>query len=389
VIPSAPKWFSPPTNVNRPAICHVLHSMKTGGAEVLAADFGRMHREAFDVMYLCLDDAGDLADSLKEEGFEVVVLGRNPGFDYSLPSKLGRILKNKQVDIIHAHQYAPFLYSSLARGILHSRPPIIFTEHGRTFPDYRRPKRCFANKFLLKSSDRVVAVGKQVKEALIKNEGIDPSRIDVIYNGVSVDRFSRKQDQQRRLATRMKEGVSDDMTVIIQVARLNPLKDHITAIRAMRQVVDKIPSSILLIVGEGEERAAIQDEINQLGLSRNVRMLGNRYDVQDLLEASDVFILTSVSEGIPLTVIEAMLSGLPCVATDVGGLSEIIEDGEDGFLVQAKDVLGLASRIVELVSAPEIARRFSEVGRTKTRLNFSSERMHAAYLELYQNMLGR
>jgi glycosyltransferase involved in cell wall biosynthesis len=330
--------------LSKPTICHVLHSMRTGGAEVLAADFGRVNRGMFEVMYVCLDDAGDLADQLREEGFEVHVLGRKPGFDFSLIKKLGGIFRTRKVDLIHAHQYAPFLYSSFARGVLRTKPPILFTEHGRLFPDYRRLKRCVANQFLLKRADRVVAVGNQVKMALVSNEGISSSRVKVIYNGVSLDRFSRAPDQQRRFATRRREGISDDTTVIIQVARLNSLKDHRTAIRAIHALMEMVTGPVLLlIVGDGEEKNGIQEEISRLGLDRNVRLLGNRYDVADLLEASDIFILTSISEGIPLTVIEAMLSGLPCVCTDVGGLSEIIQDGVDGFLVEAKDAQGIAN----------------------------------------------
>ena len=373
----------------RPRICHVLHSLRTGGAEVLACNFGRHNRAEFDIVYVCLDDAGDLALTLDQEGFSVHTLGRKPGIDFTLVSRFSQFLKEEKIDIIHAHQYAPFFYSSLARGLCKRVPPILFTEHGRLYPDFRRLKRCIVNKLILKKFDRVVAVGSGVKDALISNEWIPASRIQVVYNGVSVEKFKKIPTNLERLEIRRREGVVDGAPVIIHVARLNSLKDHRTSVHAMRQVTTKIPNAILWIVGEGEQRESIETEVADLGLQGNIRLLGNRYDVADLLSASDVFILTSVSEGIPLTLIEAMLSRVPCVCTRVGGIPEILLNGKTGLLENVHDPVGLGNAVASLISDPNLAGRLATSAVEIATERFSDTCMHHAYSDIYRDLVSR
>jgi glycosyltransferase involved in cell wall biosynthesis len=373
----------------RPRLCHVLHSLRTGGAEVLACGFGRKHRDDYDISYVCLDDTGDLAETLEREGFSVHVLARKPGVDLSLVSDFSRFLHTQEIDLIHAHQYAPFFYSSLARGFWRTSPPILFTEHGRMYPDFRRLKRCLLNRLILKKFDRVVAVGGNVKDALVSNEWIPASRIQVIYNGVSVEKYNRVLNETERFGIRRKEGVVDSSPVIIQVARLNALKDHRTSVHAMSHIVARIPNAVLWIVGEGEQRKSIEEEVAALGLGGNIRLLGNRYDVAELLFASDAFILTSVSEGIPLTLIEAMLSGVPCVCTDVGGIPEVLENGETGLLAKARDAAGLGNAVVKVISDSLLADRLTRSAYAVASEKFSATKMHDAYSSIYTDMLRR
>ncbi len=317
------------TKPERPVICQVLHSLNVGGAEVLAREFAVRSAQDFTTVFACLDRIGTIGQQLREAGYRVELLGRRDGFDYQVSRTLAKFCRANNVSVMHAHQYAPFFYSAVSRWP-RRRPPILFTEHGRSFPDFRRPKRVFANKFLLGHGDRVVAVGQHVRRALIENEGIEAARVDVIYNGIDVEAY--QQSRTNRLSARQELGLSDTDVVAIQVARLNPLKDHRTAIRAMQRLSASHPNIRLLLVGEGEEMPAIEQMIANAGLQPTVRLLGLREDVAYLLTAADVFLLTSVSEGIPLTLIEAMATGLPCVATNVGGVPEVVVDGETGLL---------------------------------------------------------
>lgn len=369
-------------------MCQVVHSLRTGGAELLAIDFARNQVDLFDSYFVCLDDAGELATSVQKEGFSVVDLKRKPGIDFELIRRFGRWLKSESIDLIHAHQYTPLFYSSLARGILQYRPPLLFTEHGRHFPDVRKFKRCLLNQVLLSRTDRVVAVGEQVKRALVANEWIRENSIRVIYNGVSVSQFRDSISLDSRDELRRVCELPSDRRLVIQVARLNPLKDHLTAIRAMRQVVDQGVQANLLIVGEGETRAAIESEIEKLSLGNTVRLLGNRKDIPKLLASCDVFLLTSVSEGIPLTLIEAMIAGLPCVATSVGGIPEVINSVNLGLLSAAGDVSGIAKSLVRVLTDESLANSLSEAGRAWAIERFNDVRMHTAYRDIYTQMLG-
>jgi glycosyltransferase involved in cell wall biosynthesis len=370
----------------KPTIAQVLHGMAVGGAEVLAARLARRLDSQFRFVFFCLDHRGALGDQLSADHYPVHVLGRRAGIDYRCAFRLGRLLRAERVTILHAHQYTPFFYSLMARHV-RRRPAILFTEHGRHFPDYRRRKRVFINRFLLRRGDRVVAVGEAVRQALIANEGIAAERVQVIYNGVHLDPFlDRDQD---RAAIRRELNVADETLLVLQVARLDYLKDHATAVRAFAEVVRVRPDACLLLVGEGPEAAKIREGIARLNLQRQVRLLGLRKDVPRLLAAADLVLLTSISEGIPLTVIEAMAAERPVVATTVGGVVEMVVDGETGLLAPAGDAPALARNILRLAEDPALARSLAKRGRARAMERFSEQQMLAAYEKLYEEMLGR
>src|SRR5262249_18014978 len=161
--------------------------------------------------------------------------------------------------------------------------------------------------------DRVVGVGESVRRALIDNEGFPCHRVQVIYNGVDLTPFAEAGSQ--RSAIRSELGVSANELLILQVARLDALKDHATAVRTLSHVVSRGIKAQVVLVGEGPEEPKIRQMVQQFNLERQVSFLGLRTDIARLLSAADLFLLTSVSEGIPLTLIEAMAVGLPVVAT--------------------------------------------------------------------------
>ncbi len=366
----------------KPTVCHVLHTLSVGGAEVLAREFSRQGKEHFRFVFACLDELGSMGKELLADKFDVISLQRKPGIDMGAAKRLKAYCKAQQVDVIHAHQYTPFFYSSLSR-VLGNRLPILFTEHGRTFPDYRRNKRVFANQFLFSRKDSVIAVGNQVRNALIANEGIAEKKIEVIYNGIDVRKFQPRIDG--RSETRAKLGLSESDTAVIHVARLDPLKDHISAVRAFG-LLKSNPEIRLLIVGEGQEKANIENEIRNLGVEKQVEMLGLRSDIPELLNASDVCLLTSRSEGIPLTLAEAMATELPVVATNVGGVSEIVLDGETGLLCDARDVESLASHISHLCSSAAQRTDFGKAGRNRIISHFNADSMHSQYQDKYREL---
>lgn len=368
-----------------PTICQVLHGLGVGGAEVLAARLARQLAHRFRFTFICLDELGTLGEQLRDEGFPVTVLGRRAGVDLKCTWRLAKLLRREQADIIHAHQYTPFFYAITAR-LLYRRAPVLFTEHGRWFPDYPRQKRILANRLLLARRDRVVAVGEHVRQALIDNEGIPAERTSVIYNGIDLSPFGHGCNG--RLTTRQEMGVGTDDLVIIQVARLDALKDHATAIQTLAQVVQFRPNARLVLVGEGPELAGIQQLVRERGLEPNVRFMGLRRDVPRLLRAADLFLLSSKSEGIPLTVIEAMAAGLPVVSTNVGGVSEIIDHGQTGLLAPAGDADKLATNILELIRKPELHARVASLGQQRASTLFSESRMHDEYSRLFEEMIG-
>jgi glycosyltransferase involved in cell wall biosynthesis len=369
---------------DRPTICQVLHTMQVGGAEVLAARLARRVRGAYRFVFVCLDQLGTLGEELRAEGFVVEVLKRRPGLDWRSIIRLARLLRREKVALLHAHQYTPFFYAQMARW-LGRRIPVLFTEHGRHFPDYPRRKRILANRLLLRRHDRVAAVGKSVRQAVIANEGIPAERVEVIYNGINLQAFGKATPD--RDATRREMGAGVEDLVVIQVARLDYLKDHPTAIRTLEHVAARHSAVRLVLVGEGPEREKIENEIRQRRLTELVRLLGLRTDVPRLVQAADVFLLTSISEGIPLTMIEAMAAGKPVISTRVGGIEEIVVEGETGLLAPAGDDNALAEHLLCLAQDAARRRRMGQAGCQRAYALFSEEQMHASYRRLYEEVL--
>jgi glycosyltransferase involved in cell wall biosynthesis len=229
-------------------------------------------------------------------------------------------------------------------------------------------------------------VGQAVREALVANDGFPAERVGVIYNGIDLGPFAAARDD--RQSVRREMGVGDDDFVILQVARLDYLKDHATAVRTLAEVVPCRPDVRLVLVGEGPELNAIQELVSRHKLEPHVRLLGLRKDVARLLPGADLFLLTSISEGIPLTVIEAMATGLPVVSTRVGGLPEVVEEGRTGLLESAGDHTALARAVCKLAGEPALRREMGRLGRERAEVHFSEREMHRQYDRLYREMLG-
>jgi glycosyltransferase involved in cell wall biosynthesis len=375
----------PRSTVDRPVVCQVLHSLHVGGAEVLAAALARQLADQFQFVFACLDDLGPLGEELRQEGFPVEVLHRQAGWDLACARRLARWVADCGAHLIQAHQYTPFFYARLPVW-LGRRPPVLFTEHGRFHPDRPNPRRMLFNRLFLRPCDRVVAVGRSVKQALIDNEGIPAERIEVIYNGVPLARLAGVAALRQQVREEL--GISPAAAVAILVARLDPIKDHGTALAVAARLRQTRPDFKLLIVGDGPLRADLEARVKAMELGDTVQMLGLRTDVPRLLAAADLFLLTSLSEGIPVTLIEAMGAGLPVVATRVGGVPEVVVDGQTGLLADASDADALAAAVRKLLTDATLRQRLAMAGQARAAALFSQQAMHAAYARLYREMLG-
>jgi glycosyltransferase involved in cell wall biosynthesis len=359
--------------------------MSVGGAELLAYRLAQKLRNAYRFVFCCLDELGELGQAVRADGFPVHVLGRRPGFDWRCVRWLKRLLVNERISLVHAHQYTPFFYAVASRQTWRSLP-VLFTEHGRFHPDRPSWKRLIFNRAFMRRGDRVIAVGSAVRRALIDNEGIQRERVAVIYNGIDPSPYLASTSLCAHV--RRELGLSDNDFVLAQVARLDPLKDHCTALRTVSRLADNMPNVRLLLVGDGPQRRHIEREIARKGLDSYVRLLGTRRDVERILAAADLFLLTSISEGIPLTLLEAMAAGRPPVATRVGGVSEVVEDGATGVLVPAGDDQALATAIQRLAGDAPLRRRMGAAGQQRAIASFSEQQNHRAYSTLYGEMLN-
>jgi len=364
-----------------PKTLQLVHRLEFGGAELLAERFAKRFGGGGRVVVACLDGEGPLAERLRTSGMAVADLSRQPGaVDFACVRRLRNLIAAEKIELVHAHQTTPFFCALLARGLFRSRPRILFTEHGRFFPDRGSRKRALLQRLLLGRDDLVVAVGESVKQAVVKYEGIPANRVQVVYNGIPVaasDAFDFD-----RAAARRELGVPERAFVVIQVARLDATKNHRLALEAFRQLAADFPSALLLLVGDGPERARLESAAVELQLSAKMKFLGSRSDVRRLLSAADVAILTSLSEGIPLSLIEAMAAGLPVVATSVGGVPEVVEHGVTGLLVPSENPSALSDALRSLANDSELRTRLGNSGRKRAIEEFDEERMFAEYAEM-------
>ncbi len=369
----------------RPTVCHVVHSLRVGGAEVLVDQMVRRFADQFRCMVAVLDEIGELGQQLQYDGFGVEHLHREAGVDWGCAKRLNDFVRRENVSLLHAHQYTPFFQAMLSRGLF-GRTPVLFTEHGRHVPDLPSRKRAVVNRLLLRKQDRIAGCGGSVCQALIDNEGLPQQRVELVYNGVDLQELATAPPNART-AIRREFGFADDDFVTVQVARLHALKDHQTALRTIDRARCEYPKIRLLIVGEGEERDPIETTISDLGLQDTVVLAGTRGDISSLLAAADAFLLTSISEGIPLTVIEAMAAERPVVATSVGGLPEMINNGDSGYLCDAGDDEALARCLVSLATRPEERFRIALAGNLTAQNCFSLNQMLNTYGKIYGEMI--
>jgi glycosyltransferase involved in cell wall biosynthesis len=221
-----------------------------------------------------------------------------------------------------------------------------------------------------------VAVSLDAAEVARTVERVPPDRIHVIHNGVDVSTITPPTARSRGWH-------------VVHVARLNAVKDQTTLLHAARLVLDHEPGFRLDIIGDGERRDELEQLSTDLGLRDAVRFHGLQEDVRPFLAGVDAFVLSSVSEGIALTLLEAMAAALPVVATDVGGNREVVIPGETGFLVPARDPVALARALITLLGDPERAHRFGAAGRARVTAEFALDTTVAAYETLYVELLQR
>jgi L-malate glycosyltransferase len=359
----------------------VLHVMQVAGAEVLVAETIRRLADTIDPVVFCLDGVGQLGEQMQREGVPVVCFGRRAGFDAALPSRIAREIKRRDLEIMHAHQYTPFFYTSLAKIMAAKRFHLIFTEHGRHFPDVVSMKRRIVNRFFLgRLADEINAVCQFSVSALIEKDGFVNQRIELVENGIEVDQYGPAED---RNALRTHLGLDLDRKYILCVARFHPVKDHQTLIHAFARVAREHVNTDLLLAGDGPLRDKLENQVSQLDLSKRVRFLGVRHDVPDLLRAADIFTLTSLSEAASLTLIEAMATGLPVVVTDVGGNGEIVRSEFNGLMIPRGESEAASRAFSRLLSQPDFALRLGRAARESVLERYRLDRAVSRYRELY------
>jgi len=327
-------------------------------------------------------------DAVADAGIPFYPLELAAGFSLAAIRQLRRLLPG--VDILHVHGARAALFGRLAAWSLGGqRPRVVYSIHGFAAPHYPVPRRqvlLAVEKALAAVTDLWICVSHAEKEALLTAGVADAGRTHVVWNGIDLQRFAAATVRAHEV--RLALGVSTDSFLVTTICRLFRPRDFPTLLAAFSQVHEKLPHAHLWIVGDGPLRPQIEESLATLHLEGSVHLLGMRRDVPQILRATDVLVLSSKGwEGLPLTVLEAMASSLPVVASDVGGTREAVVDGETGLLFPPLDVTALVRHILTLAADPALAQRMGRRGQARVQEFFTLQRMARETAALYEQLV--
>jgi glycosyltransferase involved in cell wall biosynthesis len=311
-------------------IMHITFDMRIGGTEMVIKNIiDGCDTANFKMSVFCIESPlGPFAEDLQRDGIEFFKRNRQPGFDTSLIQGIRDTIKKHKVDIIHCHQYTPWVYGVIAAAF--TKTKVIFTEHGRFYPDSSTWKRKLINPILNLFTNKVTAISKATKQALIDFENIPEHSIDVIYNGIA----PLKNNHTEVSNLRVELAIPENHRILGTIARFDPIKNHTMMLKAFALVLTKYPNTTLIIVGDGDERKNIETCIEQLNIRKNVILTGYKTKPQNYLALMDIYLLSSLSEGTSMTLLEAMSLSKLCVVTNAGGNPEIVQHNETGFVTK-------------------------------------------------------
>jgi len=365
-------------------VLHVINSSEEGGgARHLHSLVTRMDRKRFEPV-VATTDHGPLVQRLQGSGVRVVSINMmRARFDPRPVLALRRILVHEPFDLVHLHGTRAGFFGTLALGLMRRRPRVIYTVHGLSCSRAAsaRVKRLFARveRFIAHRADRVISVSEHDRQSGVEAGLLPPGRTTSIPNGIGVG----APGQGSRLLRR-----ADDAAEVLIVARLVPQKGIQVLLEAARTVLQSHPRARFTLAGDGPLRLELEAQAERLGISKQVHFLGTVQDTPELLARCDLFVLPSLWEGMPLSLLEAMAAGRPAVATAVSGSAELILDEETGLLVPAGDPAALAAAMTRLLQDPEAAEAMGARARDRVRREFSLERMVESTHTLYCNLLA-
>ena len=361
-------------------VVHVLDSLEVGGLERTVVRLAIAQKESGDhVQVITIWANGPLAAPLKQSGIKITCINKKSGLDFSAIKKIRNIISSG-IEIIHSHNVLPHYYATIASLGIDVRR--ISTRHDMGV--HLKGKRMkFLYGLSLYKTHSVVAVCEAAKNRFITENIVPEGLISVIYNGIPALN-ARTECSDKASDRRQQLRLPASGPIVGSIGRLNVVKDYGTLIASFKEVLNKHPDAKLVIAGDGPERNKLQLQIEELDISDKVTLLGERNDVEELLGQFDIFALTSLTEGFSVALVEAAWSGLPIVATDVGGNREIVQEGITGFLTEPGNIQDVTQKIEKLLSDNQLRKRFGSVSRSRAEANWTLELMRKKYQRVYQ-----
>jgi glycosyltransferase involved in cell wall biosynthesis len=367
----------------------------SGGEQVLLNLAKHLRKRGHQLLVTC-PSHGPLVEVLRKEGIDVKIIAVKKSYDLLAAFQLKNLILKESIQILHTHGMLVNIVGRIASKLAHV-PVSISTVHltrelasgGRAenIPQWFKGKyyRSLDN-FTAKFNDRIIAVSESVRQDLI-SQGVSREKITVIRNGIECGGCRSPLEGKDRRAKKRKELGIGNCPVVGTITRFSKQKDVQTFLYAISNVVAEYPDIQCLILGDGKQRRELEGLSYRLALNGNVTFLGYREDAREILNLFDIFVLSSLWEGLPLVVLEAMAASKPVVATRVPGTAEAVVEGETGLLLPLRDSKGLAESIKMLLADQGLAQEMGKAGRRRINKYFGAERMVDETERLYVDLM--
>jgi len=362
-------------------VAHVIEAMHQGGAESLVVEHARRAAPDVRTLVVALNRGGPALEAAAAVGARTVMLGKG-GARLGGLARLVRLLRDERVDVVNGHNPTGGLYGALA-GALAGVPAVIRTEHSIHYRGRHSAAYPVLEVVSTLLARRVVCVCEAVRVSHVRRLPWAAGRFVTVANGISPAPHTRPREEVRAAL-----GLPAGAALVLTLGSLTPQKAQHVLLEAFAEVAATRPAARLLVAGEGPLRASLEARAAALGVADRARFLGARLDAADLLGACDVFALSSVREGLSITLLEAMRAGRPCVASDVGGNAEAVAHGTTGLVVPAGDAGALARALGALLDDPARAEAMGRAGRERWAARFTAERMVRDTEALYRAALA-
>lgn len=391
--------YPPPTAADKahrkhgaaPLVVNIIDRLTIGGMENgLVNIINGTPEDRYRHAIVCLRTESDFRHRIRRDDVRIFALGKRDGKDIGIYGRVSALLRQLRPDIVHTRNLPAV--DMVAPAVLSRIPCRIHGEHGRDMVEVSGTNRKYnvLRRLVSPWVDRYIAVSRDIESWLHGSIGVPPRKVVQIYNGVDSARFHPAPDRRVPVPA---EGFAPDGTIVIgTVGRMETVKDQTNLAHAFVRLVDSVPEGRralrLVMIGDGALRPRVREILDAAGMGDLAWLPGARNDVPDMLRTMDLFVLPSINEGISNTILEAMASGLPVIATAVGGNPELVVDGETGALVPAASPDALADALAVYATDRPLIARHGRSGRTRIEQEFSLPAMVGRYLGVYDQVMA-
>lgn len=361
-------------------IFHAIETSGPGGAEKMLINLVESLDKAAFRPLICLLGHGWLFDRLRSLGYEPLVIPLDHTPDIAWLRRAASVLRAENVRLMHAHEFYMNTYCAMLARL--TGVPCVTTVHGKNYYSDKWYRRSLYR--MVSRHTTMVAVSDGIRHFLSERVGVSDRRLTTIRNGIDITTFAPIPNLKS--TARAALGLSPHQPVIGCLGNLYPVKGHTHLIQAAAVICRQYPEAVFLFAGRGKMLDVLQQQAAELGIARNVQFLGFRDDTPTLLAAMDIFVLPSLSEGLPLSLLEAMAANTPVVASRVGGIPEVISHEQNGLLVEPADANALALHILRLLDNPALASSLAARAKSDVATHYDIGTMTARYQALYESL---